>query len=365
MAVTTAAPAKQQPKLDFLLGTRLVWRKIAQITVTPGLAAPTLKIPKTGYIGVMRHRIAGTVTVSAAGTAGTPNLQNIIASSVLSLSGNYQYRNIDGEQHWLKNNLEFAGSNDPVSSSPAYLAYNPTSATQQNISLPLRDSIALNDRENLDQFLLAAQARNYDITYDVTYGSLASIAANTETFSASNLVHYIEGLYLLDPDYSKFMTPDLSTVQQLLKDSSFTNVVVGDNVVPVTPINGPQLIGLGVQCKYNNVIDLPGVNSHTTNFRLRVNNGQDLYDIPAQDLAAENYERYHRALPFGYYYFDFLDDQGGVNEVTNGPQGPFFERALSTATLSALELIVTVASGTTTTNSMIKLFKRYRNPAIQ
>ena len=352
-----AATKQLQP---FLRGTRGVWRKIAQIPVNIGLAAPTTKISKNGFLGILRHRITGTVTVNGAGAAGVPNLQNLISSMVLSLSGNYQYRNIDGERMWLWDNLQNVGYADSVAGSPSYQNYNPTSATQQSVSLPLRDCIALNSQYNLDTFLLAAQARNYDITLDVTYGTLAQIVAGNETINATALTHYIEGYYMLDADYTQFAPPDLSTVQQLLKDDAFTNVVVGDNIVPIVPINGPQLLGLGFAAVFNGVRDVQGVSSKLTNMRLRVNNAQDLIDIPIQDFDDENFDLYGRSLPFGYRYINLLDDVSINNAVS-----PYWTKALATATLSSLELILTVAAGTVVTGTTgIKLFKRYRNPAI-
>ena len=348
----------QAAKKPFLWGSRPIWKQIATIPITPGLQAPSTKIPKNGWLAKMRYRLVGTATVTIAGTAGTPKLQNIVSNIQLSVSGNYQYRNVDLETLILKTNLQTFGSLDPVFSGPGYQAYNPASATAQAFSIALSDSIALNTELNADEFLLAAQARNYDLILDVNFGASASIAANTETAAIAGVL-VVEGMYFLDPDYNEFDAPDPSTVQQLIDDKSFTNVVVGDNVIPVNPINGPEYLQLCFKPVFNNVIDTPGPASALTRVRLRVNNQQDIFDIQAVDLAAEQFEKYGRVLPFGYYVLDFLNDISLVNAMS-----AVRTRVLSTATLGSLELILTVASGTVTANSMIKLVKRLRNPAV-
>ncbi len=330
---------------------------------------PSVKVPKYGYLAKLRYRFVGTSNVTTAGTAGSPKLWYLFSNYRISLNGNYQYRNMDGETLALKNSLETLGANEPTFSvnNPNYLTYNPASATSQSFHYVVSDSIALNTGVNADRFLLAAQARNYDIVIDATFGSnpngtaptaIGGIGANTEVATISGTL-YIEGMYYLDPDYSKFAAPDGTQVQQVLDDLTYTNVSIGDNVIPVVPINGPQYLQLAFKPIFNNVIDAPGPTAKMTHVRFRVNNAQDLYDVSSQTLFQENFEHYARALPFGYYCLDFLDDMSLVNAVSAAGT-----KVLSTATLASLELICTVASGTTTTNSLIKLVKRLKNPAI-
>ena len=343
----------------FLVGSRPVWKPIAAIPFVAGAPAADTKISKNGYAQKLRFRFVGTATVSAAGTAGTPNLKNVVASYILSLNGNFQYRSLDGESMILKSNLEVGGANDPVFNDPSYLNYNPASATAQTVYFEVTDCIALNDGINADEFLLAAQARNYDIILSLTFGSNASIVANTETMVLTGTL-YVEAQYMLDPDYSKFAAPDLSYVQQIVTDTSFTNVSVGENVIPIVPLNGPEYMQLAFQPLFNGTIDTPGPTSALTRVLLRVNNSQDILDISAQDLYNENFRTWGRKLPFGYYVLDFLNDMLPLVNVMS----PMRTRLLSTATLNQLELHCFVASGTTVTNSRIKLIKRLRNPAV-
>lgn len=345
-------------KLPFLQGTRPIWKAIASIPITPGLQAADVKIPKNGWLGKLRFQHSGTATVTGAGSAGSPLLQNIIGSYVLSLGGNYQYRNIDGESLMIKAEIEFAGNGDPVLNGPNYTTYNPASATAQPYFYDVWDTIALNDGLNADECLLAAQARNYDLILSLFFNPVSSVVANTEVVTLTGTLT-VYGWYFLDADYNTFQAPDDSYVQQVIDDKSYTAVAVGDNVIPVVPINGPEYWGIAFQPIYNNVVDTRGPTSATTRVRLRVNNGQDIMDLSAQALADENYKMFGRNLPRGYYYIDFLSDTSIVNAVS-----PYRTRSLSTVTLNQLELIVTVAAGTTVSNSRIKLIKRLRNPAV-
>lgn len=359
-ATAAAAPAAASKKLPFLWGTKEQWVQIAQIPFQAGLAAPVTKIPKNGYGCVLRFRFVGKANVTGAGSAGTPKLYNIINNYGLSFNGGFQYRNLDGESLWVKNALQTFGANDPVTQSPNYLNYVPTSVTNQNIQFCMTDYISLNPWLNADKFLLAAQARNADITLTVTFDSGVNVVANTETSVLSGTL-YVEALYLLDPNYQQFNGPDLSEVQQVLTDASFTNVVAGaDNIVPIVPINGPQYMQLAFKLLTNNTADPGGFASNISRVRLRLNNNQDMYDYSLQSLQQNNFEEYGRLLPPGWYVLDWLNDVGLVNTVS-----PIGRNIISTEKIAALWLIVTINSGVTVTQpSQIKLIKRVKTPAV-
>lgn len=344
----------------FLQGSRQIWKQIAAIPFAEGLQAPDTKIPKNGYLGSLRFRFVGNADVTVAGSAGTPNLWMVIGRYLLTLSGNYQYRNVDGESLLVMDSARAPfGSTDPVLGDPSYLNYPPQTTGNHAISYTVKDDISLNSQVNADEFLLAAQARNYDIILSLTFGSAAQIAANTETAAITGTL-YVEGAYQLDAVYSEFEAPDLTYVQQIVDDASFTSVTVGSNVVPVNPINGPEYMQLLMQPRYNNAIDTQGPNSATTSLILRVNNQQEIWNTTAQALVSENFRHLGmRQLPLGYYLFDFMDDVSLQNAMS-----PYRTRLIGTGTLNSFELLVNVASGTTTTNSRLKLIKRLRNPAV-
>lgn len=372
-AAPAAAPANGAPtRLPFLWGTQPQNIPIAQINVTPGLKAPTQRIPKNGYLLKMLFRFSGNANVTAAGSAGTPNLLNLIGNYLLSYNGGFQYRNLDGESMYVMNLGRFAGANDCVQGSPNWKNYNPNSATNQTVGFVVEDEVGLNIYANADKYVLAAQARNADVVLDITFGSAASIAANTETVAISGTL-FVEGLYLLDPpSYARFEEPNLRRVQQIEVDTSYTQVVVGDNTVSVVPVNGPRYLELYFKGQFNGVGDTQGFSSNISRIQLKINNGMNRIDMSSQALAQENIRELKRnlvgptaaqtnaALPPGWYKLAFLDDVGVNNSVSQVGRN-----VISTERIAELWLIVTVAQGTNlTANNMIKLIKRVELPAV-
>ncbi len=350
----------------FLFGTQEQRLPVASIPVTPGLKAATIRIPKNGYLSKLIYRFVGSATVSAAGSAGSPNIFNILSSVNLSYNGGFLYRQCDGESLYVMNCARRVGNYganfNPVTGSRAYSNYNPASATTQAVAFCIEDDISLNSQVNADRYLLAAQARNADITLDVTFGSIVSILANTETVSSLTGTLYVEGLFLLDPDYSRFSQPDLTRVQQIITDTSFTAVNIGDNTVPLVPVNGPKYLQLFFKGQFNGVADAGGLNSAITRVQLKINNGLNRYDMSIQALQQENDAQLQRSfsLPPGWSMLDFLDDASINNCVSMVGRN-----VISTEKIANLWLVLTVAAGTNiTANNQIKLIKRIEMPAI-
>jgi hypothetical protein len=141
--------------------------------------------------------------------------------------------------------------------------------------------------------------------------------------------------------------------------------------VPIVPVNGPKYLQLYFKGLFNNVPDPQGYSSNLTRIQLKLNNGLARYDMSPQALTQENIRMLGRnlvnttaaqvnaPLPAGWYLLDFLDDTGVNNSVTR-----IGRNVISTEKIAQLWLIATVASGTTVTNSAIKLIKRVEMPAI-
>jgi len=366
--------AQQDTRLPFLWGSQEQRIQVAAIPFQSGAKAATVRIPKNGYLSKLTFRFVGNTTVSAAGTAtnSTIPLYNLISSYLLSYNGGYQYRSMDGESMYVANLMRFFGQGDPVVQSPNWLQYAPQTLSTQPIGFVIEDEIGLNGQINADKYLLAAQARNADITLDITFGNTTSIVANAETLSAITGTLFVEGLFLLDPpDYTQFKQPDLSKVQQIVTDTSYTNVVVGDNTIPIVPVNGPKYLQIAFKPTFNGVPDTAGINSKLTRIQLRLNNGLNRYDFSPQVAVQENLRQLGRSsvgtaaastnspLPPGWLYLDFLDDSSINNAVSMVGRN-----VISTEKIANLWLILTVATGTTTANSSMKLIKRVEMPAV-
>lgn len=359
MAIQTAQPVNDpNARLPFLWGTSEQRIPIATIPFVAGAQAATVKIPKNGYLLKMIYRFVGTATVGTVGTAGVPYLPLVINRMVLSYNGGFQYRTLDGESLHMAYAARYKGPADPVLGSPNYVNYSPTSATAQPVSFVIEDAIGFNTGVNADKYLLAAQARNADVTLDVTFGTSAAIAANTEAVTLTGTL-YVEGVFLMDPDYSKFAKPDLSTVQQWTTDTSYTSLVGGDNVVPIVPINGPKYLGLLFKVQTGasiNVFDVYGPTAALQNVRIKVNNGLEKLNQSEMALLQENFHMLQRALGRGFYYLDFASDVSLVNVMSK-----IGRNVISTTKVAQLWLILTMLAGTYT-GGIVKLVKRVEMP---
>jgi hypothetical protein len=366
-------------KFPFIWGAQEQYVPIAAIPVTPGQKAPTVRIPKNGFLLELLFRFVGNANVTAAGTAGTPNLLQLIQNYVLSYNGGFMYRSISGEDIYVMDLLRNQGV-DAVLGGPSYKNYAPqTVATTNNVGFVMRDYVGLNTGVNADKYLLAAHARNADITLDVTFnpnpsGTFVSggIGANTETAQITGTL-FVEGRYLLDPaSYARFDKPNLRRVQQIENDTSYTQVVTGDNTVSITPLNGPKYLGLAFKVVANGVPDPQGYSSFVSRVQLKINNGLNRYDVSSQALAQRNCNELHRiqcgtlaapnnaALPPGWYYLDFLSDASINNAVSQVGRN-----VISTERIASLWLVVTITPGTPlTANNIIKLIKRVELPAV-
>ena len=323
-------------------------------------------------------RFVGNANVTTAGTAGTPSILQILNSYILSYNGGFQYRNLDGETLYVMDLIRNQGA-DCVMGGPSWRNYAPQTTGSQQVGFIVRDYVFLNPGVNADKYLLAAHARNADITLDITFnpnpnGTFAfrGVGANTEAAAISGTL-FVEGRYLLDPpSYAKFDKPDLRRVQQMEIDTSYTQLVIGDNTVSIVPLNGPKYLQLAFKAVFNGVGDSQGFGSSISRVQLKINNGLNRYDLTSQALAQRNSDDLHRiqcgtiaapvnsSLPPGWYYFDFLSDSSINNAVSQVGRN-----VISTERIASLWLIVTVQNGTNlTANNMIQLVKRVELPAV-
>ena len=138
-------------------------------------------------------------------------------------------------------------------------------------------------------------------------------------------------------------------------DPSFNRPAAGLNAVNLTPIQGPEFLGVGVQVIDSGVpISLAPATTPLQAVNLLVNGSIPLYQWTASDLIA-NYEKLFRRSPAnGTVWLDFSNDLGLVNAMSHTHR-----KVLSTAKYSQLTLQVQLGSGFSgATGSLISLFKR-------
>ena len=351
----------QQQLAPFAFGTKPQYVVLPAITYSPN-TTQYVKVPKAGYIADVKFLCNGNVTVNLAGAAGTPKLQNLIKRYSLNVSFGYEYRSLQGDSLYFRNQLD-TDVNDPVFGSQAqnYENYNPASATQQNISMVLGDLTSLNRGLNFDKYLIPYQSLSKSIYLSLTFGAISDIYANTETINAENITITPVVTFMSVPDESKFAPPDTSMVQQILDEEQLTNQVkAGLNLCSLTPINGPEYIGLGFKLTLNGAPDPGGYATNLSKVRLLANSTIPVLDLPGWRLIQLMNDHFKRALPAGWFYFPFSDDISLVNAM-----GPAEREVFATADYTQLDLEITLNSGTVVgANNGIRIFKRLQSQSV-
>lgn len=343
--------------LPFAYGTS---RKPVPVGVIPFTAGTTqqLKIPKAGFLSRLRFYFVGAITFGTAGTTAVVPLWNLIQNYSLANSLGYSYRNMSGDSLAFCNRIFTKTYQDPILGSPLWVAPNNASTTaNQTISFALRDEIAFNDGLNFDKFMLSAQTLDNDLILSFTFAAITALNTNTSVVSALSGNIYVTAEYYTVPDVTKYALPDTSVVQQIIDDSTYTAVVAGDNYVHLTPIQGPEFLGVGMQFTLAGVQDPLTEATNVQRVRVVVNGTDTIMDWSAADLIQFYVERFGRSPSYGYLYLDFSDDLGMANAM-----GPVERLAFSTQAYSQIDLLLTLSSSATVTApSGIKLVKRMQS----
>lgn len=340
--------------LPFAYGTSKKYVNLGTVAYSAG-STVQLKVTKSGFLSSIEAAFNGTVTVGTAGSAGTPQPWNLISNYSLTANLGFQYRSLSGDRLYFNNQLHARGSNDPVLNSGTFNNYNPTSATAQTVAFVLTDLISLNRGLNFDKYLISCQTLDQDTYISLTFAATSAIKANTEVISSVTGNFTITAEFYTVPDTSKFALPDTSIVQQIIEDTSYTNVLSGENQIGLTPIQGPEYTTLAFKVTINGAADPANYNSQVSRIRIFANATDPIYDWTAQQLLQMQYDHYGRNLPAGWFVMNFLDDISLVNAV-----GPVERLALSTQAYSQLTLDVTI-TGTVSGTSNIVLLKRMQS----
>ena len=130
-------------KYPFIWGAQEQFVPIAAINFVSGQKAPTIRIPKNGFLGEILFRFKGAINGLTGGAAGTiPNVLQIIQSYVLSYNGGFQYRSLSGEAVYVMDLIRNAGP-DATQGGPSWRNYSPTGAAGQGIGWIMRDFVFL------------------------------------------------------------------------------------------------------------------------------------------------------------------------------------------------------------------------------
>lgn len=310
-------------------------------------------IPKSGFLAKLTYTVSGTITTSVVATNpnGTIPLWRLINNYTLSNSLNYPFRSLSGDDIWMWNQVTAttASGFDPVVNSKTF--NNPdlhTSTGSKAFSFQFVDYIGQNTGINFSRYLLSAMTTSNNLNISFTYATLAQVQAMLAiyapglTCTAFTASVQVSAEYLTVPDPNQYAWPRRNLVQQVLGDPSFQTPNVGLNVVNLTPIQGPEFTGLGIQ-----VVDSTGAvdpltlaSSNISEIDIYVNGTIPLKQYTLADMIQQYERTFGRQPGYGYLYLDLSSDMSIPNVMSHTHR-----KVLSTAKYSQISVNVTLGSG--------------------
>lgn len=280
-------------------------------------------IPQTGFLGALRKMIAGNLTVGTLGTQYQVPLHRLESNYTLQNSLTYPYRNISGDDIWMWANIcdGASGGADAIYGSLNSLQPNVTGTGAKAFSYSYRDQIAMNDGVNFSKFLLSALTNSNTLTINIQWlaqSALAALQSNTVVFSSYTASCAVTAEYQMVPDATKYYWPDVSKVQQVIGDPSFTATAQGQNSINLTPVSGPAYMGIGTQLiNANGTPDTlaPGT-SGLVNITLLAGGTQPLKVWTLADIVGNYESLYKRSPQYGYAYIDLASDLSIMNVMS-------------------------------------------------
>ena len=311
---------------------------------TGGNTSVLTPIPKSGFLAGLRYAVTGTLTVGTIASANyTVPLWRLFGNYTVQNSLNYPYRSLSGDdvREWARVTNP-AGANDPIVNSYTFASPTMTALATVPFSFTFFDPIAQNDGVNFSRYLLSAMTTSNDLSVLVTWlaqGNLAQLQQNGAVISSYTATAAVSAEYLTVPDPTKYAWPRRSLVQQVVGDPSYNTPAIGLNVVNLTPIQGPEYTGLGIQVMgANGVLDpLTLANSAVQEIDIYVNGTIPLYQFTLADILQKYEQLFQRPCANGYLYLDFTSDLSIPNVMSHTHR-----KVLSTSKYSQISVRVTL-----------------------
>lgn len=361
--VGTAAPQKKafaQGTTDYPVSLVSAGGSLTA-TASGGNVATLTPVSKTGFVSAFRYTMSGTLTIgTAASVQYTPPLHRLISNYTLQNSLGYPYRSMSGDDlwQWVSATTD-RGTSDPIYGSLSFQAPVMTAVATTPYSISWTDSIGQNDGVNFSRFLLSALTTSNDLSILFTFlpiGSISQLEQHSCVITGYTATIAVSCEYLTVPPPSEYYWPDTSRIQQVLGDPSFVNTAVGLNSVNLTPIQGPEFMGIGLQIVGSGGATdslAPGT-SGVSQVQITVNGTIPLKTYSLTDLL-QKYERLFGRQPnYGYLYIDLCSDLSIANVMSHTHR-----KVLSTAKYAQISLLVTLnANYTPGAGARIGVLKR-------
>lgn len=363
--MTAPAATGKQPIKSFAEGTALFPVPIpsgALSVNSPTTSTQTMltPVPKSGFLASLRYNVSGTLTVGTLGTAYTVPLWRLIQNYTLQNSLNYPYRSLNGDdiREWARVTGP-QGNADPITDSKTFQNPDVTSVGAKNFAFSFTDRIGQNDGVNFSRYLLSALNTSNDLTVVITWlpnGSLSQLQQGAAVFSSYTAQVQVSAEYYTVPDPNQYAWPRRNIVQQVVGDPSFTSVVQGENDVNITPIQGPEFTGIGIQAiGANGALDpMTASGGFISEVDIYVNGTVPIYQFKFADLVSRYEALFGRSPANGYIYIDLMSDLSLPNVMSH-----VHRKVLSTAKYAQITAkVFTTANYTTGAGAKINILKR-------
>ena len=333
-----------------------------------GNTTPLTPIPKTGFVGQFNHNVVGTLTVGTTGTAANFPLHRLMSNYSVVNSLQYPYRSLNFDDIWLWNNIgqQYTGPFDTMYGSLTLNEPGVASTGAKGFGYSFTDWIALNDGVNFSRFLLSSLTNSNDLTILITWLGSANLSyiqanGNAAVFSAYTASDAVSCVFNTVPDPDEWYWPDTSKVQQVMGDPSWQQLTANaTNNINLTPISGPDFLGLGIQVIWNTSQNgwltdplTPG-GSGIVSVAIQVGGSIPLKTWTLSDLVRMFEMRFGRSPSFGCLYIDLTTDVGLPNNMSN-----IMRKAIATTKYSQMSLIITTNGNQTVgTGAKVNLLKR-------
>lgn len=212
---------------------------------------------------------------------------------------------------------------------------------------------------NFARFLLSALTTSNDLTISLSwlpFSGLSALEQNGAVISSYTATDAVSAMYMTVPDPTKYFQPNTGVVQQVLGDPTFNNPQVGVNAVNLTPIQGPEFLGLGIQVVNagGGVDTLAPGTSGISQIELLVNGTIPIKTYSLTDTISKFEELFGRVPQYGYLYLDMSSDLSIPNVMSH-----IHRKVLSTAKYAQITVQVTLNGNFTAgAGAKINLLKR-------
>lgn len=337
--------AKKPPLIPFRAAARQHFTQVGVIAYTAGTKAPTINLPKVGYLATLVIRIFGTMT----GDGTAPTYVNTVEQAFNLISrfrvngngGNLNVCDLTGFDLYCLSHLGWergfkldAGGTGSSSVDPTLFKTPLASGATTDFAITYAIPVNANQGLNFDTGLILLQAQDAVYTLDMDFAPLASIYA-THAPTPSNMTVEVGYLWYEFPDPNRVALPPPLICR--LQAQDYQPVIAGENHL-VVPRAGTLMQAIII-----NKIDGGYSSTVVDEVSLKLNLNATAYNMKGYQNRWWNRMRLNVDFPAGVNAYDFYHSTQSVSEGDTRDMWDLTQYS----TFELLSKITTVASPST------------------